>query len=129
MTSIPRCTYTDPEVAHVGEVAGDGITTFEVSWADVDRARTDGELVGGVRVYARAGKVVGGTVIGRGAGDLIGEIAVLAARRVSLSTLAGIVHPYPTRADAIRRTGDLYNRTRLTPTARTFFDRWLAWRR
>ena len=45
------------------------------------------------------------------------------------TTLAGIVHPYPTRADAIRKAGDLYNRTRLTPTARAFFDRWLAWRR
>jgi len=128
-TSIPRCTYTDPEIAHVGEVAGDGITTFQVSWPDVDRARTDHEQTGGVRVYARAGKVVGGTVIGRHAGDLIGEIAVLAAGRVALSTLAGIIHPYPTRADAIRRTGDLYNRTRLTPLAKTLFDHWLAWRR
>jgi pyruvate/2-oxoglutarate dehydrogenase complex dihydrolipoamide dehydrogenase (E3) component len=129
MNSIPRCTYTDPEVAQVGEVVGDDIATFEVSWADVDKARTDGEQVGGVRVHSRAGRVVGGSVVGRGAGDLIGEIAVLAAGRVPLSTLAGIVHPYPTRADAIRRTGDLYNRTRLTPMARTFFDRWLAWRR
>ncbi len=93
--AIPRCTYTDPEVAHVGEMTGDGIDTFHVAWADVDRARTDDERVGGVRVYARAGKVVGGTVVGRDAGDLIGEIAVLAARRVALSTLAGIVHPVP----------------------------------
>jgi pyruvate/2-oxoglutarate dehydrogenase complex dihydrolipoamide dehydrogenase (E3) component len=129
IAAIPRCTYTDPEVAHVGETAGDGIDTFHVAWTDVDRARTDDEHVGGVRIHARDGRIVGGTVIGRDAGDLIGEIAVLAARRVSLTTLAGIVHPYPTRAEAIRKAADLYNRTRLTPTARALFDRWLAWRR
>ncbi len=127
--SIPRCTYTDPEIAHVGEVAGEDTTTFDVPWSDVDRARTDDEQAGGVRVYARGGKVVGGTVIGRNAGDLIGEIAVLVARRVPLSDLAGIIHPYPTRADAIRKTGDLYNRTRLTPFVRMLFGHWLAWRR
>ncbi len=129
-TSIPRCTYTDPEVAHVGEGPdGDGVATFSVEWADVDRARIDGDTVGGVHVYARAGRIVGGSVIGRLAGDLIGELAVLAARRVRLSELAGIVHPYPTHAEAIRRTGDIYNRTRLTPLARTFAERFLAWRR
>ena len=127
--AIPRCTYTDPEVAHVGEVSGDGVDTFHVAWADVDRARTDDEHLGGVRLYARGGNVVGGTVVGRNAGDLIGEIAVLVSQRVALTTLAGIVHPYPTRAEAIRKAGDLYNRTRLTPTARALFDRWLAWRR
>lgn len=127
--AIPRCTYTDPEVAHVGQIGGDAVTTFEVAWADVDRARTDHQLEGGVRIHARAGRVVGGTIVGRDAGDLIGEVAVLVAERVPLSTLAGIIHPYPTRADAIRKAGDLYNRTRLTPTARTFFDRWLSWRR
>jgi pyruvate/2-oxoglutarate dehydrogenase complex dihydrolipoamide dehydrogenase (E3) component len=127
--SIPRCTYTDPEVAHVGETGGDDLTTFEVAWTDVDRARTDHEIQGGVRIHARSGRVVGGTIVGRDAGDLIGEVAVLADRRTPLSTLAGIIHPYPTRADAIRKAGDLYNRTRLTPTARAFFDRWLAWRR
>lgn len=131
VSSIPRCTYTDPEVAHVGETPGDGarLETYEVRWADVDRARIDGEDVGGVRIHARGRRIVGGTVVGRDAGDLIGEIAVLVSQQVGLSSLAGIVHPYPTRADAIRRTGDLYNRTRLTPTTRRLFDRFLAWRR
>ena len=129
IAAIPRCTFTDPEVAHVGETAGSGIDTFHVAWTDVDRARTDDEHVGGVRVHARDGRIVGGTVVGRHAGDLIGEIAVLTARRVSLGALAGIVHPYPTRAEAIRKTADLFNRSRLTPTARALFDSWLAWRR
>lgn len=133
--TIPRCTYTDPEVAHVGETP-DGETaemgdlqTYEVRWAEVDRAITDGDEHGSVRIYARDGKVVGGTVIGHGAGDLIGEVAVLAAQAVSLGTLAGIIHPYPTRAEAIRKTGDLHNKQRLTPTVASLFGRWLAWRR
>ena len=129
MTSIPRCTYTDPEVALVGETAGDGLVTHEIPWADVDRARIDGEDTGGVRIHARDGRVVGGSIVGRGAGDLIGEVAVLVAQRLRLSTLAGIVHPYPTRAEAIRKAGDLHNRTRLTPLAQALSDRWLAFRR
>ena len=130
-SSIPRCTYTDPEVAHVGEApcADDDLVTFTVNWSDVDRGRTDDERVGGVRLHARGRRIVGGTVIGRGAGDMIGEVAVLVAREVSLADLAGIIHPYPTRAEAIRKAGDLYNRTRLTPAVRALFGRWLAWRR
>lgn len=129
---IPRCTYTDPEVAHVGETPREtdsDVQRYDVSWDSVDRAMTDGESIGGVHLYARGAHIVGGTIVGRDAGDLIGEIAVLVAEQTSLSTLAGIVHPYPTRADAIRRAGDLYNRTRLTPVARRLFERWLAWRR
>lgn len=131
VSSIPRCTYTDPEVAHVGETPGEGapVETYEVRWADVDRARIDGEEVGGVAIHARGRRIVGGTIVGGHAGDLIGEVAVLVSQQVALSSLAGVVHPYPTRADAIRRTGDLFNRTRLTPTTRSLFDRFLAWRR
>ncbi|WP_396624277.1 FAD-containing oxidoreductase [Luteitalea sp.] len=128
-SAIPRCTYTDPEVAHVGETSGAGIVTHEVPWTDVDRARTDDERQGGVRIHARGGLVVGGTIVGRDAGDLIGEVAVLVARRVTLAQLATIVHPYPTRAEAIRKAGDLHNRGRLTPAVRGLFERWLAWRR
>jgi hypothetical protein len=40
-----------------------------------------------------------------------------------------VVHPYPTQAEAIRKAGDAYNRTRLTPTVRKLFDLWLRWHR
>lgn len=127
--SIPRCTYTDPEIAQVGETTGEGLVTFDVPWAEVDRARIDGESPGGVRIHARRGRVVGGTIVGRGAGDLVGEVAVLVAGRMPLSALAAVVHPYPTRAEAIRKAGDLYNRTRLTPFTRGVLRTWIAWRR
>lgn len=73
--------------------------------------------------------VVGGTVGDRGVGDLIGEVTVLVARAVPMGTRAGIIHPCPTRAEAIRKAGGLYNRMRLTPTVKRLFRRWLAWRR
>ena len=130
--TIPRCTYTDPEVAHVGRTAADDdaeLVVLEVKWRDVDRAITDGREDGFVRLFTKKGVVVGGTIVGDGAGDLIGEVAVLVARQVSAADLAGIIHPYPTRAEAIRKVGDLHNRGRLTPTVKSLFERWLAWRR
>lgn len=131
--TIPRCTYTEPEVAHVGETGSgteaEGIVPLEVSWSDVDRAITDDDDTGYVRLFTRRGVVVGGTVVGHGAGDLIGEVAVLVAREVPAGELASIIHPYPTRADGIRKAGDLHNKSRLTPTVKSLFDRWLSWRR
>ena len=85
--------------------------------------------MGYVRLFIRRGLVAGGTVVGHGAGESIGEVAVLVARKVPIALLAGIIHPYPTRADGIRKAGDLYNRGRLTPVVKTLFDRWLSWRR
>jgi hypothetical protein len=51
------------------------------------------------------------------------------AGKVGLGALASVIHPYPTQAEAIRATGDLYNRTRLTPFVKKLFTRFLAWRR
>ncbi|HWN93082.1 MAG TPA: FAD-containing oxidoreductase, partial [Verrucomicrobiae bacterium] len=48
---------------------------------------------------------------------------------IGLGRLASVIHPYPTQAEAIRQTGDLYNRTRLTPTVRKLFAAWLRWTR
>jgi hypothetical protein len=49
--------------------------------------------------------------------------------RLGLKTLGATIHPYPTRAEAIRKIGDLYNRTRLTPFLKSLMQRWLAWTR
>ncbi len=51
------------------------------------------------------------------------------AAKMGLGKLAGVIHPYPTQAEAIRQIGDLYNRTRLTPTVRKIFGKWLKWTR
>ena len=57
------------------------------------------------------------------AGDMISEISVAMRAKMGLGTLASVIHPYPTKAEAIRQCGDAYNRTRLTPTVKKVLSR------
>ena len=135
--TIPWCTYTDPEVAHVGlneaEAATQGIavTTFIKPLSEVDRAILDGETEGFVKIHVKKGadKILGATIVARHAGEMISEITAAMVGNLGLGTLAAVIHPYPTQAEAIRQTGDLYNRARLTPMVKWLFTRFLAWRR
>jgi pyruvate/2-oxoglutarate dehydrogenase complex dihydrolipoamide dehydrogenase (E3) component len=135
--TIPRATYTDPEVAAVGltehEAAEQSVavTKFVRELKDVDRARTEGDTEGFVKILVAAGsdRIVGATIVARNAGDLISEVSVAMAAGFGLGRLASVIHPYPTEAEAIRQCGDAYNRTRLTPRVKSLFARWLAWRR
>lgn len=134
---IPWCTYTDPEVAHVGlypaeaEAAGMAIDTFVQPFAKIDRAVADGEEEGFVKVHVKKGsdQIVGATIVARHAGDIISEITTAMVAGVGLKTLAQVIHPYPTQAEAIRKVADAYNRTRLTPTVQKLFNHWFAFRR
>ena len=63
----------------------------------------------------------------RHAGDLISELTLAMSLGAGLGKLSGVIHPYPTQAEAIRKTGDSYNRTRLTPFVKRLFAKWLAW--
>jgi pyruvate/2-oxoglutarate dehydrogenase complex dihydrolipoamide dehydrogenase (E3) component len=118
------CTYTEPEVAHVGRADGD---VYVQPFASLDRAVTDGATDGFVKIFTRpgGGQIVGATIVGARAGELVSEVAVAMAGKLSLGALAGVVHPYPTYAEAIRKCGDAYNRTRLTPQVRAFLEWWL----
>lgn len=135
--TVPWATYTDPEVAHVGlhvhEAATRGIAidTFVRPFADVDRAVTDGATEGFVRVHVAKGtdRIVGGTIVSRHAGELIGELTLAMVAGVGLSKLASVIHPYPTYAEALRQVGDLYNRTRLTPRTKALLRAVIALRR
>ena len=135
--TIPWCTYTDPEIAHVGlyerDAAARGIelTTFTVPMADVDRAVAEGEQEGFVKVHVRQGtdEIVGATVVARHAGEMISELTAAMVGKIGLGKLASVIHPYPTQAEAIRKAGDLYNRTRLTPGRAKLLKRYFAWRR
>jgi pyruvate/2-oxoglutarate dehydrogenase complex dihydrolipoamide dehydrogenase (E3) component len=134
---IPWCTYTDPEIAHVGlyehEAAerGQAVQTFVQPLSHVDRAVLDGDTEGFVKIHvlAKTDRIVGATVVARHAGEMISEIAVAMAGGIGLGKLANVIHPYPTQAEAIKKVGDAYNRTRLTPWVRWLFNKWLAWRR
>ena len=134
---IPWCTYTSPEIAHVGlyesEALEKGIEveTFAQEMAHVDRAILEGEEEGFVKLHVKKGtdRIVGATIVARDAGDMISEITLAMKNGVGLKGIADTIHPYPTRAEAIRKVGDLYNRTRLTPRVQSLFRTWLRWTR
>jgi pyruvate/2-oxoglutarate dehydrogenase complex dihydrolipoamide dehydrogenase (E3) component len=128
--TIPWCTYTDPEIAHVGlyekDAAEKGIPvdTFTVSMSEVDRAILEGEEEGMVRIHVRKGtdSILGATIVARHAGEMISEISVAMGAKVGLNALSGVIHPYPTQAEAIRKAADAYRRTRLTARVKSIFD-------
>jgi pyruvate/2-oxoglutarate dehydrogenase complex dihydrolipoamide dehydrogenase (E3) component len=135
--TIPWCTYTDPEIAHVGlyerdaDKRGIAIDTYVRPFSEVDRAVLDGEADGFVKVHVRKGgdKIVGATIVARHAGEMINELTLAMTAGVGLGRLASVIHPYPTQAEAIRQVGDMFNRTRLTPTVKKLFAAWLRWTR
>jgi pyruvate/2-oxoglutarate dehydrogenase complex dihydrolipoamide dehydrogenase (E3) component len=107
------------------------VRTFVQELASVDRAILDGETGGFVKVHVRDGtdQIVGATIVASHAGDMISEISTAIAGNVGLGRLADVIHPYPTQAEAIRKLGDQYNRTRLTPSVKRIFEKYLAWMR
>ena len=133
---MPWCTYTDPEVAHVGmypqeaESQGIEIDTFSVPLNDVDRAIVDGETEGFAKVHVKKGtdKILGATIVARHAGEMISEITLAITNNLGLSAIAKTIHPYPTQAEAIRKAADNYSRKRLT-SLKKLSSAWLAWRR
>lgn len=134
---IPWCTYTSPEIAHVGlyegqaKEKGSEVDTFVQEFRDVDRAILDGEDDGFVKVHVQKGtdKIVGATIVARHAGDMISEISLAITHGLGLKKIGSTIHPYPTQAEAIRKLGDQFNRTRLTPFVKWLFNKWLAWTR
>jgi pyruvate/2-oxoglutarate dehydrogenase complex dihydrolipoamide dehydrogenase (E3) component len=134
---IPWCTYTSPEVAHVGISArkaaeqGLQVNTFTQPLAGVDRAILDGEDQGFVRVHCRKGtdQIVGATIVAEHAGDMIAEVVMAMKHRIGLGKIASVIHPYPTQAEAVRKLGDQFNRTKLTPAVKSLFNAWLRWGR
>jgi pyruvate/2-oxoglutarate dehydrogenase complex dihydrolipoamide dehydrogenase (E3) component len=133
--AIPWCTYTDPEIAHVGlyvteaRAKGISVKTFTVMMHDVDRAITDGEDDGFVKIHVREGtdKILGATVAASHAGEMISEISLAMSAGIGLRALARVNHPYPTQAEAIKMAANAYLDTRHTPVRKWLFKQWLAW--
>jgi pyruvate/2-oxoglutarate dehydrogenase complex dihydrolipoamide dehydrogenase (E3) component len=135
--TMPWCTYTDPEIAHVGlypkeaDEQGIRLETFTIELAKGDRAILDGETDGFLKLHARTGTdtIVGATLVARHAGEMISELTVAMVAGAGLGTLAATIHPYPTQAEVFKKAGDAYSRTRLTPRIRHLFEVLLRWRR
>jgi pyruvate/2-oxoglutarate dehydrogenase complex dihydrolipoamide dehydrogenase (E3) component len=132
--TIPWCTYTDPEIAHVGLYVQQArerdipVKTFTIPMHEVDRAIADGEERGFVKIHVkeRTDRILGATIVARHAGEMISEITLAMVAGVGLRTLARVIHPYPTQADAIRMAADACRSTQ-RPTMRSVLPRWARW--
>jgi pyruvate/2-oxoglutarate dehydrogenase complex dihydrolipoamide dehydrogenase (E3) component len=129
---VPWSTYTDPEVAHVGLSEGDAqnkgtaYDLFRIELADVDRAVVESEDLGFAKILTAKGsdKILGATIVGPHAGDLLHEFVLAMKAGIGLGTIGSTIHAYPTLAELARKAGDKYNKTRLTPNAKKIFS-WL----
>lgn len=126
---IPRCTYTDPELASVGIVDDSAGDPFRVDLADVDRAILDGESTGFVKVIVARGtdRILGATAVGGRAGEVIGEIANAMSHGLGLRKYSSTVRPYPTFGEVLRKLGDAANKQRLTPLNRWLLKKIMRW--
>ncbi|HIF64458.1 MAG TPA: mercuric reductase [Deltaproteobacteria bacterium] len=119
--TIPWCTYTSPELAHVGMTAheaqsmGKKISTFTVPLEDLDRSVLAGSTRGLARVHvsARGGRILGATLLADHAGEAIGQVTQAINSAVPLGSLASVIQPYPTVAEAWKKLGDQWQKGRL----------------
>lgn len=133
---IPWATYTEPEIAHVGWYEQQAVErrvaveTLTIPFAELDRAILTGETRGFVRLHvtAKKGRIVGATIVGPHAGDLISEVSVAMAAGLGVGRLSAVIHPYPTLGEALRKAGDLWNRKRYTPGLKRLVGGFLRWR-
>ncbi len=129
---VPWCTYTSPEVAHVGlyeqeaKDAGHAVETLMVPLSSVDRAVLDGADEGFLKLHVKKGSdtILGATLVAEHAGDLLGELCLAVAAKIGLGTIAGVVHPYPTQAEVVKKAADAWRRGKLTPAVKKLFSGW-----
>lgn len=116
--ALPWVTYTDPELAQVGlteAAAREQGTVRILRWpfADNDRAHTERDSRGEVKVVTRGnGRILGATILGAGAGDLILPWALAISQKLKIGAMANLIVPYPTRGEAGKRAAGAY----YTPT-------------
>jgi pyruvate/2-oxoglutarate dehydrogenase complex dihydrolipoamide dehydrogenase (E3) component len=127
---VPWCTYTDPELARVGlseeEARQKGLAhrIYRFPFADIDRARTDGETEGFAKLVADPrGKLLGAAIVGPQAGELIAECVLALGKGMRVKDLSGAIHAYPTLTQVNRRAADQRMKDALTPAARLWIRR------
>lgn len=127
---IPWCTYTAPELAHVGITADEArkreaeVETITIPLREVDRARLDGDDEGFLRVHLQKGsdRILGATLVAEHAGDIISQVTQAMTAGVGLGKVGESIFPYPTQAEVLRKAADAWRRRRLTPLAKSAFN-------
>jgi pyruvate/2-oxoglutarate dehydrogenase complex dihydrolipoamide dehydrogenase (E3) component len=126
---MPWCTYTSPELAHVGMTAEEAreqdakVDTITVPLREVDRARLDGEDEGFLRVYLEKGtdKILGATLVAEHAGDIITHVTHAMTTGTGLGKFQETIFPYPTQAEVLPVAATEWSKKRLTPLAKSVF--------
>ncbi|WP_448563797.1 mercuric reductase [Trichothermofontia sp.] len=124
---MPWVTYTDPEIAHVGlseqdaQAKGLKINTIKVPLTTIDRALTDGESDGFIKILHKQGSdhILGATIVARHAGEMISAITVAIITKQGLNALSRVIYPYPTQAEMLKKAADSYRRALLTSRTQT----------
>ncbi len=134
---MPWCTFTEPEIAHVGLYEADAkkkgldVETYTYKLDEVDRAILDGEEEGFARVHIQKGtdKIIGATIVASHAGDMINEFSVLMKAGAGAKTIAATIHPYPTRAEVNKKVVNLWRKAHFTARTKMLLTRLFAWLR
>jgi pyruvate/2-oxoglutarate dehydrogenase complex dihydrolipoamide dehydrogenase (E3) component len=131
---MPWATYSDPEVAHVGltpesaDNVGISIKTFTQAFDEVDRAITDAETSGFIKVHVKkgSGQIVGATIVAKHASEMITQVTLAMKFDIKLGQLLTTVFPYPTQSEALNKAAMSYNYTRLTPRVKRVLNWWMT---
>lgn len=112
--NVPWVTYTDPELGHVGATEqelndeGESFEVYTFPFNKIDRAITDGNTTGLIKVFAKkwSGKILGASILGAHAGEMISQYAMAMKNGISLRDFADTIHPYPSYGLGARRAAD-----------------------
>jgi pyruvate/2-oxoglutarate dehydrogenase complex dihydrolipoamide dehydrogenase (E3) component len=129
---VPRVTYTDPEVAHVGltkeEAEGRGGSVYRYEMSELDRAVCDGSTEGFVRIYADGkGRVLGATIVAHGAGEMLLPLILAMKHGLTLNDVTDTIFPYPTLSEGVLRTAQAYGRSRLESVGGRILRKVVSW--
>ena len=112
---MPAVTYTSPEVAQLGlteaearEKHGDDITTPSFQFEESDRAIAEADTEGEVKLIVRKGKLLGASIVGKEAGDLLQLVSVAMSNGLGVKELTNFISPYPTRAEGVKRAANAH---------------------
>ena len=138
---MPRCTFTEPELAHVGirslEAEGQGLSSVRVELSHNDRAIVEGATPASVDASAfakayyqgRRGQLVSATIVAPAGGELLAELTLAMTQGLGLADIAGTIHPYPTRSELVKRMADQFMRTKVSARLLCWLARYFRWRR
>ena len=134
---MPWCTFTEPEVAHVGMYEQDAkkkgleVETYTYKLDEVDRAILDGEDEGFARVHIEKGTdtILGATIVASHAGDMISEFSVAMKAGAGAKAIAGTIHPYPTQTEVNKKVVNLWRKAHFTPQTKSLLMKLFAWMR